>query len=483
MKNDSLKLNTINGLFWKFSERFAVAGGQFILQIILARLLTPNDYGLLSIMIIFTNLANVFIQNGFNTSLIQKKDTSDEDYSSVFWVTLIIAIVVYLFLFAMVPVIANFYKMPKIIVPFRVISLMIIPGALNSIQIAIISKKMDFKKVFTSNLFSIIFSGIVGILLAYFGFGVWALVFQTLLNVLIACIVMWFTVRWRPKMIIEFSRVKKLFSFGWKLLVSTLIDTSYQELSSLVIGKKYNSSTLGFYNRGKQFPQFLINAINGSVQSVMLPAIASIQDKKLQVKNMMRRSITISSYIVFPTMVGLAVVADPLVKVLLTEKWTPCVPYLQIFCFSFAFYPVHSCNLQTINALGRSDIFLKLEIIKKTIGIIALCIAVFCFESPIAIAMTGVFTTFTSCFINAYPNKILINYSYIEQMKDILPNFILSCVMGIIIYPIIYLNVNSIFILILQVIIGIIVYFVISYLLNIESFKYIYNTLKSLFKS
>ncbi|QUN12891.1 lipopolysaccharide biosynthesis protein [Clostridium sp. C1] len=480
MDLNELRVKTLFSLFWKFAERFGVSGIQFILQIILARLLMPADYGILSIMIIFTNLANVFIQNGFNTALIQKKDTSNEDYSSVFWLTFTISIFIYIFLFFSAPFIADFYNMEKIIFPFRIISLMVIPGALNSIQIAIISKKMDFKKIFTSNLFSILFSGIIGIFLAYKGLGIWALVFQTLSNVFIACIVMWFTVKWRPLFVFEIHRVKKLFTYGWKLLTSSLLDTLYQELSSLVIGKKYDSSTLGFYNRGKQFPQFLINAINGSVQSVMLPAMSTIQDNKLQVKAMMRRSIILSSYIIFPMMVGLAVVADPLVKLLLTEKWSFCVPYMQIFCFTYAFYPVHSCNLQTINAIGRSDIFLKLEIIKKTIGIISLIIAVFCFDSPIAIAMTGIFTTFTSCFINAYPNKILINYSYIEQMKDILPNFIIACLMGIVVYPIIFLKFNIILTIVLQIILGVIVYIIISLVLKIESFSYILTLLKKI---
>lgn len=482
MSSNSLKQNTISALFWKFLERFGVSGVQFILQIILARLLSPDDYGVLSIMIIFTTLANVFIQNGFNTSLIQKKDVNNDDYSSVFWLSLLISIVLYGVLFALAPSLAYFYNMPQICFPFRVISLMIIPGALNSIQIAIVSKEMNFKQIFTSNLSSIIISGVIGVLLAYLGAGIWALVFQTLLNVLIACIVMWFTVKWRPSFSFDLKRVRVLFAYGWKLLVSSLLDTLYQDLSSLVIGKKYDSGTLGYYNRGKQFPQFLINSINGAIQSVMLPAISSIQDYKNQVKSMMRRSITLSSYIIFPVMVGLAVVAEPTVKILLTDKWLPCVPYMQIFCVSFAFYPVHSCNLQTINAIGRSDIFLKLEIIKKTIGIIALVIAVFCFDSPIAIAMTGIFTTFISCFINAYPNKRLINYSYIEQMRDILPNILLSCLMGILIYPILFLNLNALITLLIQVILGIFIYILLSIILKNDSFYYILNIIKEMLK-
>ena len=209
-------------------------------------------------------------------------------------------------------------------------------------------------------------SGVVGIAIALNGGGLWALVAQTMLNVFVVCVVMFITVKWRPRFAINFGRVKVLFSFGWKLLVSGLIDTLYQDLRSLVIGKKYDSATLGYYNRGKQFPQFIINAVNGTVQSVMLPVMAAKQNKRDEVKQMMRRSISFSAYIIFPMMAGLAACSAPIIALLLTDKWLPCVPYMQIYCFTLAFYPVHSCNLQTINAMGRSDMFLKLEIIKKT---------------------------------------------------------------------------------------------------------------------
>lgn len=482
MTDDLLKKNTINALFWKFAERFGISSVQFILQIILARLLTPNDYGMLSIMIIFTNLSNVFIQNGFNTALIQKKDTTNEDYSSVFWLTLIISLFLYCILFLISPIIASFYSMPEIIFPFRILSLLIIPGALNSIQIAVVSKKMNFKKIFQSNLFSIIISGIISIVLAYLNMGIWALVFQSLLNVMISTIIMWFTVQWRPLFIFELNRVKTLFSFGWKLLVSSLMETIYQDLSGLVIGKKYQSSTLGFYNRGKQFPQFITNAVNGAVQSVMLPAMSSIQENRIKIKNMMRRSINLSSYLMFPIMAGLAVIAKPLVTILLTEKWLFCVPYMQIFCLIFAFYPVHTCNLQTINAIGRSDIYLKLEIIKKGIGIFSLCIAVFCFNSPITIAMTDAFTTIISFFINAYPNRKLINYTYQEQLRDILPNFIISILMIIPLFFLQYIINSSLVLLFVQISLGIVIYILLSYITKNKSFMYILNTIIQMLK-
>ena len=413
-------------------------------------------------MIIFTTLANVFIQQGFNTALIQNKDVTEEDYSSVFWVSLAIAIVLYFVLFFTAPMIAAFYKMPDIVVPFRVLALMLIPGAINSIQLAKVSREMDFKKIFTSNIAAIVISGVTGIIIAYMDGGLWALVIQTLLNIAVACSVMFITVKWNPKFVCNLKRVKILFSFGWKLLVSALIDTLYQDLSSLVIGKKYISEMLGFYNRGKQFPQFLINAINGAIQSVLLPAMSQQQESKDQIKTLMRTSMSLSAYIIFPMMAGLAAVAEPLVSLLLTDKWLPCVPYMQIFCFTFAFWPVHTSNLQAINAMGRSDIFLKLEIIKKAYGIIALIIAVFCFDSPISIAMTGVVTALISCFVNAFPNKKLIGYSYFEQMKDIMPAFAMSAIMYATVYLIGEIRLNNILTLAVQIISGVGIYVLLS---------------------
>lgn len=447
---------------WKLLERFGVQGVQFILQIILARLLSPDLYGVLAIMIIFTTIANVFIQNGFNTSLVQAKDVTEEDYSSVFWVTLAIAVLLYIVIFATAPFIAGFYGMPEIVTPFRVLAIVLIPGAVNSIQVAKVSRDMDFKRVFTSNIVAITISGIVGIVIAYKGGGLWALVAQYLINVVVSCAVMLFTVNLKFRFVCNIKRIQVLFSYGWKLLVSAFIDVLYQDLSSLVIGKKYDSEMLGYYNRGKQFPQFIISAVNGAVQSVLLPAMSSEQDDKGKVKQIMRNSMTISAYIIFPMMAGLAAIAEPMVSILLTEKWIPCVPYLQIFCISLAFWPVHTSNIQAINAVGRSDIFLKIEIIKKIYGIIILLIAILCFDSPIAIAMTGVITSILSCFVNAFPNKKLIGYSYIEQMKDIMPSFVMSSIMFAAVYFIGKIGLNNILTIVFQIILGVGIYVILS---------------------
>ena len=463
-------------------ERFGVQGVQFILQIILARLLDPEHYGVLSLMLIFTTLANVFIQNGFNSALIQNKDVTEEDYSSVFWVSLGISVILYGLIFLTAPLIGSFYKMPDIVFPLRVIALVLIPGSFNSVQLAKVGREMDFKKVFLGNIGGILISGLVGIALAYAGMGLWALVAQHIINIVVACIVMLVTVKWVPRFVVNWLRVKDLFSFGWKLLVSGLLDTLYQDLRSLVIGKKYDSSTLGYYNRGKQFPQFIVNAINGSVQSVMLPAMSEKQENLSQVKSLARNSIMLSTYIMMPLMAGLAGVATATVSLFLTDKWLPCVPYMQIYCFSLAFYPVHSCNLQAINAVGRSDIFLKLEILKKVIGIGSLIVAVFCFDSPIAIAMTGMFTTLISCFINAFPNKRLINYSYIEQMRDILPSFLLSIAMFAIVLLIERFDLSNFTTLIIQIITGAVFYIFFSFLFKLEPFRIVLEISKRFIK-
>ncbi len=466
---------------WKLLERFGTQMVQFVLQLFLARLLDPNHYGTLSIMIIFTTLATVFIQNGFNTALVQKKDVDDRDLSSVFWLSIGMAAVLYAILFFVAPWIAEFYEMPEIILPFRILGLVLFPGAFNSIQLAIVRRKMDFKKVFLSNIAGIVISGIAGVLIAYMGGGLWALVAQNIINVSVTCIVMLVTVKWFPKFIIDFKRTNTLFSFGWKLLASGLLNSLYDNLRSLVVGKKYDSSTLGYYNRGKHFPETLVSAISGSVQSVLLPAMSKKQDDKDQIKEFTRMSMVVSSYVLFPMMVGLAAVATPLISLILTDKWLPCVPYLQIYCFIWAFNPIHGCNLQAINAIGRSDIYLKIEIAKKTIGIASLATAVFCFDTPIAIALTGAFTTIISSVINAFPNKNLIGYSYVEQIRDILPSFLLSILMGVAVYAINFLNIGNIYKLLIQITTGIAVYFIASFIFNLKGFNFIKDKIKEFY--
>lgn len=480
MRKENMKEAVISSLFWKLMERCGTQGIQFVVQIVLARLLLPEDYGMISLIAIFITIANVFVQCGFSTALIQKKNVSEIDFSSVLYLNLCVATILYIALFFISPVIADFYKEPKLVLILRILSITLFFGAINSIQNAIVSRKMKFKKLFFSSLGSIIVSGTVGIILAYTGFGVWALVAQQIVNQCLITIILWVTVKWRPKLMFSFKRVKKLFAYGWKILVSSLIDTFYMNLRSLIIGKIYSPGILGFYNRGDQFPQIIVSNINGSIQSVMLPVLSSQQDDKKQLKKTVRRSIRTSSFILFPMMIGLAIIAEPLVKILLTEKWLPCVPFLQIFCFSYSLWPIHTANLQAINALGRSDIFLKLELIKKTVGLVILLISL---QFGIyAIAIGTLINGIISTFINTYPNLKLLNYSYREQWKDIVPSLMLSLFMGLVVYGIKYLQWNDWITVIIQISLGIFVYIFLAQKLKLECYMYITKTFKTTIK-
>lgn len=454
-------------------ERTGTQIVQFAVQIILARLLLPADFGIIALLLVFINLAQVFVQSGFNTALIQAKNANETDFSSVFYLSLAVASILYLILFFTSPYIALFYKMPALCDSLRVLSLILFLGAVNSVQNAVVAREFKFKQLFYSSFGAILCSGMIGIVLAYRGLGIWALVWQQLSNQLFLCIIMWFTVRWRPHLLFSFTRVKKLFSFGWKLLISALLDTGYREMQNLVIGKMFAPSALGFYNRGSMFPQVIVGNIDGSIQSVMLPALSREQDNPQRVKEMMRRAITMSSFIIAPLMMGLIATAEPVVKIVLTDKWLPCVPFVRICCLSFLFYPIHTSNLQAINALGRSDIFLKLEIIKKILGVSILVITVLFYGTVMAIAWSGVIGGIVSTFINSYPNKRLLKYSYLEQLKDILPSVALASIMGVVVYLISLLAYNNIYmILVMQIVVGVLSYVALAKIFKIESFDY-----------
>lgn len=479
MPEDNLKTSILSSLFWKFLERGGVSGVQFIVQIILARLLLPEDYGIIALIVVFIAISQTFVQSGLGTALIQKKKVTDEDYSSVFYLTLVVALVFYGILFLAAPFIAAFYNQPLITPVLRVLGLTLFFGAVNTIQNAVIARNFQFRKLFISSLGAVLLSGVVGIAMAYAGHGVWALVGQQLTSIIALCLIMWFTVKWRPKLLFSLARVKELFSFGWKLLVSGLINVTYNNLSSLIIGKLYPASMLGYYTKGQGFPSLVVSNIDSSLQTVMFPAYAKCQDNRPQVKQIMRRALVTSAFLVFPAMAGLAVIAEPLVELLLTEKWLMCVPFLQIFCAVYALYPIHTVNLQAINALGRSDIFLRLEILKKIVGVSVLAVTV-----PIgiyAMALGMVVTGIIGTLINAYPNRLLLDYSFTEQWKDLMPALILSLVMCGVVYSVLFLGLPVWATLVLQIGVGVVVYMGLAWVLGLESLTYVLNTVREYF--
>ena len=475
-----MKQNSIaSGISWKLIERFSVQIVRFVLQIVLARILDPEHYGSLALLLVFTTLANVFIQKGFSSSLIQDKDVSEEDYSSVFWVTLGIAGIAYVVVWLLAPLVDVIYGQPELIRPLRILALLLFPGALNSVYQSKLSREMNFRKVFFTNVGGVLVAGAISIVLAYMGWGLWALVIQSVLSTAITCMLLCLVSNWKIRRVCNWKRVTKLFSFGWKLLVSELLDTLYHDLYSLVIGIKFDNEILGFFNRGKQFPQFVVTSANSTVQSVMLPAMSRQQDDLAELKQMMRNTVSLTSYILFPVMVGLAGVAEPLIEVVLTEKWLPCVPYMQIYCFALAVLPVHAACAQGINAVGRSDLFLKMSVVKTVCSLLSLVMAVVLFDSPIAIAQVAIFTTVINCIVNAVPCREMIGYYYREQMMDILPALLLSAVMLLVVRLVGLLQIPAIQLILLQVGVGTGVYILLSAVLGLKAFRQLWQYVKN----
>jgi teichuronic acid exporter len=415
MINKVTNKQILSSLFWKLMERGGVQGISFVISIILARLLTPKEFGLIALVTIFITLSNVFVQTGFNTALIQKKNADDIDFSTIFYISLFIASCLYILLCFSSPIIADFFNQPQLVLLIKILSLVLFFGAINSVQVAVISRNMQFKKLFYSSIGAVIASGVIGIMMAYAGFGVWALVGQQITSQLFTTIIMWFTVHWRPKLLFSYKRLKSLWSYGWKILVASLIDVIYLDLRSLVIGKLFSPTMLGYYDRGKQFPTVIVNNIDGSIQSVMLPTYASHQENRERVRSIVKRSITTSSFVIFPLMMGLAIVAEPLVIIILTDKWLPCVPFLQIYCAVYAIRPILTANIQAIKGLGYSGDFLKVEFINKVIGIIVLVISVQ--YGVLAIAWGVLLSSIISMFLYTYPNiKISVTCSNLEKV-------------------------------------------------------------------
>lgn len=476
MQNKYGKKNVFTNLLWRFFERVGAQGVRLIVEIILARILLPDDYGLIALVTVFITVLNVFVDSGLGNALIQKKDADDLDFSSVFWFNIVWCIVLYGLLFLSSPLLSRFFQRPELTPVLRVLGLQVVISGVKNVEQAFVSRTMQFKKFFFATLGGTLGAAVIGVWMAYRGFGVWALVTQQLFNTLVDTMILWLTVRWRPKFAFSLVRFKGLFSYGWKLLVSALLDTIYTEIRQLVIGKIYSSSDLAYYNRGRQFPHLFILNINSAIDSVLLPAMSREQDDAGRVKTMTRRSIQVSTFIMAPLMMGLAFVGEPFVRLILTEKWMPCVPYMRIFCVTFMFYPIHTANLNAIKAMGRSDLFLKLEVIKKIVGITALLLTMKI--SVMAMAYSLLATSVIGQIVNSWPNRKLLNYRYIEQMKDILPNILMAVCMGLCVWQLERLGLSDIVTLLLQIALGALIYAGGARLTKNESFAYLLQMIR-----
>ncbi len=467
-----------SNFIWRFAERCGAQLVAFVVSIVLARILAPELYGTIALVTVFINILQVFVDSGLASALIQKKDADELDFSTVFFTNVSFCVMLYILVFFMAPMIGRFYRNMSLVPVVRVLSITLLISGVKNVQQAYVSKNLLFRKFFFSTLGGTVLAAIVGIAMAVKGYGIWALVTQQLLNATVDTIILWITVKWRPKFIFSFERLKGLFSYGWKLLASGLLDTVYNNLRQLIIGKLYSASDLAFYNKGDQLPNVIVTNINSSIDSVLLPVMSKEQEDKNVVKNMTRRAIKTSTYIMAPLMMGLAFTSHNVIVLLLTEKWVACIPFLSIFCITYMFWPIHTANLNAIKAMGRSDIYLKLEIIKKFVGLVVLFSVMR--YGVMAMAYSLLVTSVLSQIINSSPNKKLLRYGYLEQLKDILPNIIMAVIMGVCVHFIPRIFNSVLFTLIVQVILGIVIYICESIITKNDTFHYLFGIAKSM---
>ena len=474
MKKITEKSNSIlGGIFWSFGERITAQLVTTIVTIILARLLDPEHYGIVSIVTIFVTFCNIFVSGGLGSAVVQKKNPTSDDFNTAFVMSFSISVLLYLVLFFLAPLIASFYGMNELTAVTRVMGIRLIVASLNTIHHAYIQKQMKFKKFFYATLFGTIISAVIGLLLAYRGYGVWALVAQHLTNTTIDTIVLLFVSGWIPKLIFKIDNAKKLFSFGWKVLVTELIYTLEGDVRSLIVGKVFGSADLAFYDQGRKYPALFVNNLNSSINKVMLPAYSKKQDDLVQLKNMLRKSIRVGIYLLAPLLIGFAVISNNFVSLILTDKWLPCVPYIQIFCIIYLTRPLETSCHQALLAIGDSGIVMKIMLIINVFALSTVLIAVFVFKSVFLIAIGSLLSTFVSIGLFMLMANKKIGYKFKEQIEDVSLVLFASIIMGIIVFIIGKINISIIILIIIQVIVGGIIYFLLSYYMKLDGYIYI----------
>ena len=472
------KSKVVSSLMYKFVERFSAKGIGLFIGIILARIISPDEFGQVAIIMVFINLATTMIQSGFSASLVQVKDVDDKDYSTVFYITTALSAIIVLLLWVCSPYIAEYYEMPNLTWPIRVYSFSLFFGSFNSIQVARLQREMRFKPMMYTSLIATMLSGVLGVVLAYMGVGIWALVVYGCSNIVFSCITMLFVAKWYPKFIFSWKRAGVLFSFGWKMLVSGMLCSVYNDARSLIIGKRYSVDDLAYYNRGQQYPEVISNTIETSIQSVMFPAMARSQSDKEQMLTMLKKTISLGVFIITPVMMGLAAVAPSLILLLLTEKWMQSVIYMQIICLATISLSFIIPSLTAIKAMGRSDIYMKLELIRRIVMLAILLVALFVFDYVLAIAISYVISSIIDMFIASAPLKKLLDYDGFKQVKDNWKTLVASLIMGIGAYSVGFLQLPTIVLLLLQMSTGVLIYVLLCIAMRIESFHYVLSLVK-----
>lgn len=466
----------VSNLIWKFSEKIGIQLVNIVIQIILARILLPEDYASVAIIMVFVLLANLIVQSGFGSALVQKEYVDSKDFSSVFYLCLFFAILLYAVIFICAPIIASFYGLNNLTELLRVQAVILFPCAINTVQVAYLSRNMNFSKNFIASIIANILSGVIGVGFAYAGFGIWSLIACNVSNQVFLTMLLWYLVKWRPTLEFSLKRLKFLFVFGWKLLVSSVLSMFYSNIQTLVIGKAFTPSLLGYYNRGELLGSTVMSSVNNAISSVMLPALSKYQNDIVKFKQIYRRTLTLDCFFSFPIMFGLASVAEPLIVLMFTEKWLPAVPFMIMICIARAFDPIHVTNLEAILAVGKSDITLKLEIIKKTIGVI-LMIMTYSINIYVFV-FSNIILALLSTIINSYPNMITFNYSVKQQLKDICPYLLNALVMFMATFSITFLDLNYWLMIIIQICIGVITYVSGCVLFKFEAFYFVLDKIK-----
>ena len=480
MDRNNLKMNAIGGAIWKFAERICAQLVSLVVSVVLARILVPEDYSVVSIVGIFFSFCNILISGGFNTALIQKKDADALDYSTVLCITLAVSTVMYGVMFFCAPYIARLYDKRLLIPVIRVMALTFFINAVKSVLAAYTSSHLQFKKFFLSTIGGTAISAVVGIVMAMEGFGPWALVAQQMTNSVIDTVILFITTHFRLSLRVSWQRLKSLFSYGWKIFVASIISVVYDECCPLIVGIKYSGADLAYYNKGKNFPSLINSSITSTISSVLFPVIARVQDDGDAVLGVTRRYIKTASDVIFPVMIGFLAVAETFVLFLLTDKWIAIVPYIQIFCLSYMLDIVQVGNLQAIRAMGRSDVILILEVLKKSVYFAIIAAFVLLSDSPQLLAVSAVICTLVATGINTFPNRKLIGYKYRYQLMDLLPNLLLAAAMGAVVLLVGKLPLPSGLLMLLQIVVGGGVYVLLSAITRNESFLYVLNLVKQI---
>ena len=473
---ESLRKKTLYGMSWSLVENFSLQGIQFVIGVLLARVLSPSDYGMVGMLAIFTAISQTLINSGFSTAIVRKTDRTQTDLSTAFWFNIGVGIVLYFILFFSGPLIARFYNVPLLADLIKVTAITLIFNSLCIVQQALFTIKMDFKTQAKISVSSSLTTGVIGVVMAYNGFGVWSIVWPGVFGGTLRCILMWLLSKWRPDKVFSSASFKDLFSFGSKLLASGLIDTIYNNIYPIIIGKKFSATDLGYYSRAEGYSQLPATSITGVLQRVTFPMLCEIQNDMSRLEHVYRQLLRLSAFVVFPAMVGLAALAEPLIRFMITDKWLMCVPYLQILCFSLMWYPIHAINLNLLQVKGRSDLFLKLEIIKKILGVTTLVIAV-----PFGImwmCVGRIATSLLGLTINTYYTGKLIHVGFFRQMGDLTPTLLLSLLNGAAVLGVTSLVDNTALQVAAGLITGIAVYVTAAYIFKFKELEFILETFK-----